>query len=95
MKPKIKPTKFNALKALAPNSKFVMDGDGTITNHTLKGGDTLPSESEIDTKLNVFCCKVSQKDNFFLKNALANRGVQALRKLRFFVEHAKNNWVKS
>ena len=47
----IKPTKWNALTALAPNSKFVMDSDGTIINHTLKGGDTLPSESEIDTKL--------------------------------------------
>ena len=47
----IKPTKWSALQALAPNSKFVMDGDGTITNHTLKGSDTLPSESEIDTKL--------------------------------------------
>ena len=47
----MKPTKWDALLALAPNSKFVMDGDGTITNHTLKGDDTLPSESEIDTKL--------------------------------------------
>jgi len=24
-----------------------------------------------------------------------NRGVQGLRKLRIFVQHAKNNWVKS
>ena len=47
----MKPTKWDALLALAPNSKFVMDGDGTITNHTLNGDDTLPSESEIDTKL--------------------------------------------
>ncbi len=47
----MKPTKFTALKALAPNSKFVMDSDGVITNHKLKNGETLPTESAIQTKL--------------------------------------------
>jgi len=47
----MKPTKFDALKALAPNSKFVMDSDGVVTNHKLKNGDSLPTESAIDTKL--------------------------------------------
>ena len=47
----MKPTKFNALKALAPNSKFVMDSDGVITNHKLKNGDNLPTDEAIQTKL--------------------------------------------
>ena len=32
----MKPTKFESLRALAPNSKFVTDGDGTILNSKLK-----------------------------------------------------------
>ena len=47
----MKPTKWDALIALAPNSKFAMDGDGTILNSKLKNGDSLPTESEIDVKL--------------------------------------------
>ena len=47
----MKPSIFNAIRALAPNSKFVMDGDGTIVNSTLKKGDSLPTKSEIDVKL--------------------------------------------
>ena len=47
----MKPTKWDALRALSPNSKFVMDGDGTILNSKLKNGDSLPTESEIDVKL--------------------------------------------
>jgi len=47
----MKPNKFDALRSLAPNSKFVMDSVGTITNHTLKKGDSLPSDEEIDAKL--------------------------------------------
>tara|TARA_R110002020_G_scaffold276360_2_gene491721 strand:- start:596 stop:898 length:303 start_codon:yes stop_codon:yes gene_type:complete len=47
----MKPTKWDALRELAPNSKFVTDSDGVITNHTLKNGDKLPTESKINTKL--------------------------------------------
>jgi len=47
----MKPTKFTALKALAPNSKFVIDSDGVIINHKLKNGDSLPTEESIQTKL--------------------------------------------
>ena len=47
----MKPTKFESLRALAPNSKFVTDGDGTILNSKLKNGDSLPTEEAIQTKL--------------------------------------------
>ena len=48
----IPPNRFAALRALAPTSKFCMDGNtNKILHSKLKNGESLPTDEEIDAKL--------------------------------------------
>jgi hypothetical protein len=58
----IPPNRFAALSALAPNSKFVTDGTGTILNSKLLKGDSLPTDEEIDAKLASMLSDWNKKD---------------------------------
>jgi hypothetical protein len=47
----MKPKTFDAIRAICPTSKFVIANDGEIISSKLKNGETLPTESEVNTKL--------------------------------------------
>ena len=47
----MKPKTFDAIITLLPTSKFVVSRDGKIISSKLKNGETLPTESAIQTKL--------------------------------------------